>query len=652
MASIERIKNLIRELNRATAAYDEGHPLMSDEEWDNMYFELQRLEEEMHYFPNNSPTQRVVYVKQDALQKAEHKYPMLSLNKTKSLEELNGFISDLRGPAVAMLKMDGLSCCLTYENHLLVKAETRGDGIIGEDITENVRVIENVPKYINFAKNLIINGEIICKTDVFEKYGFNEQYKNPRNFAAGSIRLLDSAESASRHLSFIAWEVVESDSKKPLETLSEALGCISFRFDVVPYCVLGEGEITEQQVNGLKNRADELHYPIDGLVLKMDNIEKYIAAGTTAHHPQAALAFKFYDETVRTTLRNIEWGLGRDGRLTPVAIFDTITLEGTEVSRASLFNVSMMKETLGTPWIGRSISVMKSNQIIPVVVPEPIEEVPEGAEILEPPKQCPCCGAETVLRTDNASTLLYCINPECGDKTANIINHFCSKSAMDIKGFSAATIKKLLSYGWIQDYADLYNLKDHRAEWASKPSFGPTSVDKLLAAIETAKHSDIVKFLIGIGIPQIGNTVAKDLCKELKIKDYAQFRKLVAGNFNFTIVSGIGETVNDAIHEFDYTIADKAAQYITFEVEEEEVADKILTGKSICITGSLVFFKNRAALVAEIEKYGGKVTSAVTKRTNYLINNDAASTTAKNKTAQTLGIPILTEQDFLSLIRN
>ena len=328
--SVKIIDDIIEKLNSATKAYDEGQPIMTDEEWDKLYFELQQLEEKFHYYSVKSPTQQVVFETQSSLKKVKHSHSMLSLNKTKSLDKLNNFIKEMNSPMILMPKMDGLTCSLTYENGELVRGETRGDGEIGEDITANVKTVENIPNHIQFKGKLVVDGEMICKTDVFTSFGFDNDYKNPRNFAAGSIRLLDSNESASRKLSFIAWDVIEAEGVE-FNSLSEKLKAISKDFDVVSYAVFeANTEITEGIVEEWRNRCvKNYHYPIDGLVIKVNKIDTYLDKGYTSHHPRAALAFKFYDETAETRLKSIEWSMGRSGQLTPVAIFEPVELEGT-----------------------------------------------------------------------------------------------------------------------------------------------------------------------------------------------------------------------------------------------------------------------------------------------------------------------------------
>jgi len=650
--SVKLIDDIIEKLNSATVAYDEGHPVMTDEEWDKLYFELEQLEERFHYYSVKSPTQRVIFETQNFLEKVKHSHPMLSLDKTKSLDKLNSFIKEMNSPIILMPKMDGLTCSLTYENGELVRGETRGDGEIGEDITENVKTVENIPNNIQFKGKLVVDGEMICKTDIFTSFGFDNDYKNPRNFAAGSIRLLDSAESASRKLSFVAWDVIEAEGVE-FNSLSAKLKAISKNFDVVSYAVLeANSEITEDIVEEWRNRCTEnYHYPIDGLVIKVDKINEYLSKGYTAHHPRAALAFKFYDETAETYLKSIEWSMGRSGRLTPVAIFAPVELEGTTVERASLHSASILKETLNVPFIGQKIQVAKMNQINPQIVHA---EKPEEIEIelaLISPKTCPFCGAPTEIRAENNSAFMYCTNKGCGNRKVNILEHFVSKTGLDIRGLSSATLEKLINYGWVTEFEDIFKLQEHKEEWIKKEGFGVASVNKILTAIEKSKSTTISAFISAIGIPQIGVNVAKDICQKANIKNWMEFYHLIEEGFDFSSLDGIGPVMNAEIHNFNYSEAIKATQYLSFlEKETNPVSSQGLSGLNFVVTGALKEFKNRDALVQKIAEMGGKVSSSVSKKTNYLICNDKDSTSSKAVSAHKNNIPIISEEEFIAMV--
>lgn len=650
--SVKIIDDIIEKLNSATKAYDEGQPIITDEEWDKLYFKLEQLEEKFHYYSVKSPTQRVVFETQSSLKKVKHSHPMLSLDKTKSLDKLNNFIKEMNSPIILMPKMDGLTCSLTYENGELVRGETRGDGEIGEDITANVKTVENIPNHIQFKGKLVIDGEMICKTDAFTSFGFDSDYKNPRNFAAGSIRLLDSAESASRRLSFIAWDVIEAEGVK-FDSLSAKLKAISKDFDVVSYAVLeSNSEITEDIVKEWRNRCTEnYHYPIDGLVIKVDRIDEYCNKGYTSHHPRAALAFKFYDETAETCLKSIEWSMGRSGQLTPVAIFEPVELEGTTVERASLHSVNILKETLGVPFIAQKIQVAKMNQIIPQVVYAEKPDIVDKDVVLEMPKICPFCGAPTEIRAENNSAFMYCTNKDCGNRKINILEHFVSKNGLDIKGLSSATLEKLINYGWVEEFEDIFKLQKHKEEWIKKEGFGVASVNKILSAIEKSKTTTISAFISAIGIPQIGINVAKDICQKANIKNWVEFYHLIEENFDFSLLDGIGPIMNAEIHNFNYSEAIKAAQYLSFlEKETNSVPSQSLSGLNFVITGTLKEFKNRDALVQKVTEMGGKVSSSVSKKTNYLICNDKNSTSSKAVSAHKNNIPIISEKEFIIMV--
>jgi DNA ligase (NAD+) len=576
---------------------------------------------------------------------------MLSLDKTKSIEEVSSF---LKGHDwIIMGKMDGLTCSLTYKNGYLYRAETRGNGIIGEDITHNAKVISSIPQQIKFKGKLVVDGEIICTYKDFKQ--FKDAYKNPRNFASGSIRLLDSQECATRHLTFVAWDVIEGSEEK---CLSNSLAWLDkMGFEIVPFHIdYPLDTYLEGYIKSIKHLCEDLSYPIDGLVFKYDNIADYNAAGRTDHHFKGGLAYKFYDETYPTKLRNIEWTMGRTGVLTPVAIFDPIDIDGSTVERASLHNVSVMKETLGEcAYIGESLEVAKANQIIPQIYSAgphynheellTAEKVPAN-DVIE---KCPICGHEVDYIEENGVTRVYCSNPMCSGKLINRLDHFCGKKGLDIKGISKMTMEKLIDWGWVNSLGDIFNLSNHRDEWIKKSGFGVTSVDKVLKAIEEGRKCTFETYLCAIGIPLIGKVASKALMNIFH--SYDEFRKAIdEKDERLYQIDGIGEVMIDTLLNFDYTEAD----FIFNEFIKETAAvsstnDDNLKGKVFVITGKLTSYKNRDALKKEIESRGGKVTSSVTSKTSYLINNDVNSTSSKNVTAKKLGIPIISEEDFKNL---
>lgn len=635
-----RIRDLINKLNYYTKKYDEGNPEISDKEWDNMYFELQDLENWTGLYFEDSPTQRVNYQVVNELNKVEHNHKMLSLDKTKDTDVVSSFIGSQ--PYLAMLKMDGLTCSLRYIGGKLVSAETRGNGLVGEDILHNALVVKNIPNKIDYKEELIVDGEIICKYSDFEK--FSNEYANPRNFASGSIRLLDSAECAKRNLSFVAWEVIkgleDNSFSKKLNSLS------SLGFTVVDNVITKN---YEEDIKLLKYFAEQKGYPIDGIVFKFDDVEYGKSLGETGHHFKNAIAYKFYDEEYETVLLDIEWTMGRTGVLTPVAILNPIDIEGTEVSRASLHNISIMEELLKyTPFKGQKVYVYKANMIIPQISRSEelfMDTVVDKFEYIHIPETCPICGGATKIVQENESKILMCDNPQCEGKLVNRIEHFFGKKGLDAKGISKATIEKLISWGWVESITDVFELSKHAKEWKNIQGFGEKSVTNILESIERSKSCVLESIISAAGIPLIGRTVARDLAK--RFNTYEDFRDAIRNGFDFTKFGGYGYEMHKAISTFNYTELDNIVEnYLTIEKNNDIINVEKLKDLTFCITGKVHIWKNRDELSKEIEKLGGKVTGSVSKNTNYLINNDVNSTSAKNNKAKELGIQIISEEDF------
>ena len=631
-------------LNIATDAYNEGHPIMSDKEFDDLYFEL------------GEQAQNIRYEVVSELQKVEHEYPMLSLDKTKNEDDIFSFIK--QRDIVIMGKMDGLTCALTYLDGELVRAETRGNGVIGEDITHNAMVIPSIPKKIEYKGKLTVFGEIICKYDDFES--FSNSYKNPRNFAAGSIRLLDANECAKRKLTFVAWDAIAPTSEENslfwLLNQIHSLGFITVPMSKIdPILIRDEKEMYEWNFDAVKELCQNLSYPIDGLVIKYDNIMLGQTLGRTEHHFNNALAFKFYDETYETELLDIEWSMGRTGILTPIAIFKPVEIDGSTVERASLHNLSIMDEIFGSPgpFEHQKISVFKANMIIPQI--EKAFDTDKDTifymnqRFIEPPEICPVCGGPTEEVQSNDTKQLVCTNPACQGKLINRIDHFASKKGLDIKGLSTKTIEKLIDEGFVSNIVDLY--KYHN--WADKlyllPGFGSRSIEKLTNSIEESKNCTLQQFLCAIGIPLVGTSVSKIIADTFN--NYISFRNAVKGKFEFYKLPTIGPEIHNAIINFDYKEADELAYhelYITNPKEEKK--EDIFAGKTFVITGKLKTYKNRAELESIIKQYGGKVSSSVSKNTSYLINNDINSTSSKNESAKKLGVKIITEENFKNFL--
>lgn len=639
------IQKMIEKLNYYTKLYDEGIPEISDKEWDDLYFKLVKMEQATGIYLENSPTQKISYTLVNQLDKIEHNHPMLSLDKTKDIDMVKSFINNKR--YIAMLKMDGLTCSLTYRNGYLIKAETRGNGIIGENILHNALQVKNIPNRIENIDEVIIDGEIICKYDDFEE--FKNEYKNPRNFASGSIRLLDSQECSKRKLSFIAWDCIKGISA---QTLTEKLFTLrGSGFTTVPFQWGDsiEDNIVEHSIEELKNIAKELKYPIDGIVFKYDNINEYLAAGRTDHHFKGGIAYKFYDEQYETTLKDIEWTMGRTGQLTPVAIFEPVEIDGTLVEKASLHNISIMEKILYKPYIGQKISVVKMNQIIPQITnaiwnSDEYDTLKNGLFI---PTECPICHNETIVKQENDSKILFCNNSSCEGKLLNRLDHFCSKKGLDIKGLSKATLEKLVDWGWINTYQDIFLLYQYKDRWIKKSGFGEASVNKILNAIKEAQITTLDKMIAAAGIPEIGSRVAKDLANHYN--SWSEFR----AETNFLQYNGIGEIMNNNLLTFDYddlNLDYTINRFLSVKNEDKDNENvKFLDGKTFCITGKVHLFKNRTELQQDIESKGGRVVSSMSSKVNYLINNDINSTSSKNRVAKESGIPIITEEDYMAL---
>lgn len=653
MTEETKLLNLIDLANNLTRDYDLGHPTVSDESWDNLYFQIQELEEKLGIYYKHSPTQHIPYDVVNQLNKVEHGHKMLSLQKTKDLSEIEKFLDN--SDSLIMLKMDGLTCSLTYIDGELVSAETRGNGIIGEDILHNALQIRSIPNYIpRISGKLVVDGEIICTTKNFEM--FASEYKNPRNFAAGSIRLLDSKECAKRKLSFIAWDVIEGLDQYDL--LSERLAHIAnYGFTIVPYVFYPAWDAAdndvplEDMIDHLKVMAEKDGYPIDGAVAKFNSIPYGKSLGETSHHFKNAMAYKFYDETYPTILTNIEWTMGRTGVLTPVAVFEPIEIDGTIVERANLHNLSVLKDTLhGRGWQGQKIEVFKANMIIPQIASA--EEDDERTKYyFMKPSLCPICKNPTRTKQENNSEFLYCDNDACEGKLINRLDHFCGKKGLDIKGLSKATLEKLIDWGWVKNIPSIFALNCYRDEWVLKPGFGSKSVDKILNAIDYSRNNcELHQFICALGIPLIGSSASKELTKYYNT--YENFRMAIDIGVQFWGYDNFGMEMHKAIVNFDYSDADAMVQsgVITFNsTTQKSNQDTSLDGLTFVITGKLNHFKNRDAIKDKIESLGGKVTGSVSKNTNYLINNDKDSTSSKNKSAKTLGIPILNEEDFIKM---
>lgn len=645
---LKRMKELVSVLSAASRAYyQESREIMSNYEYDRLYDELLELEKETGTVFSGSPTRKVGYEVLSELPKERHEKPMLSLNKTKSVEELKEWLGDRKG--LLSWKMDGLTVVMTYEGGHLVKAVTRGNGEIGEVITGNAGTFVNIPTSIPYEGQLIVRGEAVITYSDFRRINetiedVDARYKNPRNLCSGSVRQLNSAVTAERNVRFMVFALVKADGvefensrKKQFQWLS------SMGFETVEFREV-TGENLEQTVMEFSERVRENDIPSDGLVLLFDDIAYGASLGRTAKFPRDSIAFKWADEIQETTLSYIEWSASRTGLINPVAVFEPVELEGTTVSRASVHNISIMEGLeLGA---GDRITVYKANMIIPQIADNLTR-----SGVRDIPENCPVCGGKTEIRQINDVKSLYCTNPDCQAKKIKSFDLFVSRDALNIDGLSEMTLEKFIAAGIIREPADIFHLDRHRDAIVEMEGFGEKSYENLTAAAARASHTTLPRLIYGLGIAGIGLANAKMICRHFRY-DFDAMR--AAGEEELVSIDGIGAVLADAwvsyfASEKNRTLVDHLLQELTFETEKEEEGEKPLAGKTFVITGSLEKFANRKELQERIESLGGKATGSVTSKTDYLINNDITSGSAKNKKARELGIPILSESDFLAM---
>ena len=668
MDKIKRIKELTHKLNQyRDSYYNNSVSEISDHEYDDLFDELKRLEEETNIVMANSPTHTVGYEAKSKLEKVKHSHPMLSLDKTKSVDDLKKFASDK--DCLLMCKMDGLTVLLTYENGELIQAETRGNGEEGEIITHNARVFENIPLHIGYTGHLEVEGEAIITYSDFKRINSklpeNEKYKNPRNLVSGSVRQLDSNIAAQRHIKFIVWKLpITEDTDDGVYPnfysmfhrfeVAEKLG-----FEIVPNINIKNWETHyDEYIDSLKYIAKGKGYPIDGLVMTYNDIAYGESLGTTGHHPKHSLAYKFYDDIYPTRLLDVEFTMGKTGVLTPTAVFEPVEIDGTMVERASLHNLSIMRE-LGVEFIGQEINVYKANQIIPQIhsvkpiMPFKDTEDKEEIESIVIPDRCPICGSDTDIPNDNDTEVLICTNPDCKGKLLGKLSHFVSKNAINIDGLSEQTLQKFIDLGWLNTFRDIYYLSDHKEEMYKLDGFGKKSVDKLSENIEKSRNTTLDRFIYGLCIPLIGRTASKVIAKEFN-NQAEEFYDIWCHGYNFTKLDDFGDVMNNSMKAFirdNYRwIAELIGEFNFRKSDNNGNVKQVLEGKTFVITGSLKAYKNREELVSVIERNGGKVSGSVSAKTSYLINNDVASTSGKNKKAHDLGIPIISESDFVKTV--
>ena len=644
----ERMKELVSLLNKASRAYyQEAQEIMSNYEYDRLYDELKELEDELGITLSNSPTVNVGYEVVSELPKERHESPMLSLDKTKEVEELKNFVGDQK--VLMSWKMDGLTVVLTYRDGKLYKAVTRGNGEVGEVITNNAKVFKNVPVQIAYQGELILRGEAVIGYKDFEKINqeiedVDARYKNPRNLCSGSVRQLNNQITAKRNVMFYAFTLVQADGVDFQNSRACQMEWLKSQgFTTVEYYMVTRDTV-EDEVAKFSSKISENDFPSDGLVLTYNDIAYGRSLGRTAKFPRDSFAFKWQDEIRETVLREIEWSPSRTGLINPVAIFDPAELEGTTVSRASVHNISIMEELeLG---IGDRIEVYKANMIIPQIA-----ENLTRSGVKDIPCKCPVCQGETKIRQVGNAKALYCMNPECQAKHVKSFALFVSRDALNIEGLSEATLEKFISRGYIHTFADIFHLDQYKEKIQKMEGFGEKSYKKLTESIEKARTTTLPRVIYSLGIAGIGLANAKVICRELKY-DVESLLKVSEEELNE--IQGVGEVLAKAFVGYfaDAKHVENFRRLLNELTIPEETVTKqqIFEGVNFVITGSVKHFANRGEVKELIESLGGKVTGSVTSKTNYLINNDVTSTSSKNKKANELGIPIISEETFLELV--
>ena len=646
MDKSERIKDLVELLNKANKAYyQEANEIMTNFEYDKLYDELVGLEKETGMVLSNSPTVNVGYQVVSQLPKEQHNSPMLSLDKTKEVGALADFAGDRK--CLLSWKMDGLTVVLTYENGELVKAVTRGNGLVGEVITNNAKTFKNIPISIPYKGRLTLRGEAIIKYSDFEQINreiedADSKYKNPRNLCSGSVRQLNSQVTAERNVNFVAFALINAEDVDFDNSIEQQYKWMESQgFQVVEYRVVTRNSM-EDAVKYFAGKIQTYDYPSDGLVLMFDDIEYGLSLGTTAKFPRNGIAFKWEDEQAETTLKYIEWSPSRTGLINPVAVFEPVELEGTTVSRASVHNISIMEELeLGS---GDRIKVYKANMIIPQ-----ISENLTKSGIDDLPKECPVCGHATEVKAENGIKTLYCPNSQCPAKQVKLFTLFVSRNGMNIDGLSEETLEKFIDAGYIKEFADIFHLDRYYEEIVATPGFGQKSYDNLMDSVEKARNVELSALIYSLGIPNIGSANAKLICKAFnnnieKIRN-ASVEELIE-------IDGIGEIMAEKFCQYfadedNIKKLDNLLKEVNIAEPEENTTPQNMDGLTFVITGSVEHFANRNELKSYIEKHGGKVTGSVSAKTNYLINNDAMSASSKNKKAKQLGVEIVTEEVFL-----
>lgn len=655
MDKLERIKQLIKELNNASYAYYNQVPIMPDYEWDKMYDELVNLEEETGIVLSNSPTHNVGYSVADELKEVEHNHPMLSLDKTKSVDELIEFIKNK--DCFLSVKADGLTTSLHYINGKLIGAETRGDGVRGTECLQNVLTMKNVPKEIPYKDELIIDGETIIGWDTFreinDKLSEDKKYKHPRNLVSGSLQLLDSKEAANRNMRFVAWRVIKGfEHKMPSKDLFEAK---DIGFEIIP--ILKSPRINQKKelvilLNQIRESANSHNIPYDGAVMAIDDYKIAESMGRTDKFFRHSMAYKYEDELFETVLTDIEWNTSKTGLINPVAIFKPVDLNGAITTRATLHNITYIKDMmLG---IGDRIRVYRSNMVIPKV-----HDSIDKSGNFKIPNKCPICGQPTRIVKENDSEVLMCENPDCKGKLLGKLVHAASRNALDIENLSESTIEKFINLGWLNSIKDIYHLSDYENEMKALEGFGKRSVEKLLNSIEESRNTNLQRFLYSLSIPLLGKSASMMIAEavDYDVQEFASIMYDKGAKF-FRYLQGVGDAIIDSLQTY-WNKNESEFMSLTFELHFEKKKNPInlilnntsLDGKTFVVTGSVHHYKNRDELKADIVAHGGTVVGSVSSKTSYLINNDINSTSSKNQKAKLLNIPIISEEEFLSMIQ-
>jgi DNA ligase (NAD+) len=651
MDKIQLMKEKIKLLNEAAKAYyQENREIMSNYEYDRLYDELAELEKETGTVLSNSPTIRVGYELLTALPKERHEKPMLSLDKTKNIETLKSWLGSRKG--LLSWKLDGLTLVLTYSDGALAKAVTRGNGEVGEVVTNNVRVFKNIPLTIPYKGEVILRGEAVISYSDFNS--INEEmidaavkYKNPRNLCSGSVRQLNNKVTAERNVNFYAFSLVKADFGDFGNSRAAQLEWLGSQgFDIVEYRMV-DAETVEETVKWFAGKVEGYDLPTDGLVLAFDDIAFSGSLGATSKFPKDSIAFKWRDEIMETIIREIEWSASRTGLINPIAIFEPVELEGTTVSRASLHNISIMEQLrIG---IGDTVTVYKANMIIPQV-----HENLTRSGNARVPDNCPVCGGTAEIRQNIDVKYLYCTNMNCAAKQIKKFTHFVGRDAMNIEGLSEATIEKFVAAGLVREFADLYRLAEHRDRIVAMEGFGEKSFSNLIESVDKSRKTTAIRLLYGLGIPNIGLSNARLICRRFD-HDWNRIENAVFEQL--TEINGVGDVMADAFVRFfndeeNRKALSRVLEEIELEKPESAAYERLLENITFVITGSLERFANRKELVEIIESMGGKVSGSVSAKTDYLINNDITSGSTKNKTARELGIPIISEAQFLDWVEN